>query len=128
MKFKTLALIASSVLSSIYSLSASAAVLEFYFTPPTVREDGTALPLAEIKQCSLYNVTTTPHVRVDTMPLAGWYKFDLVNTNSTRRYAMTCTDVAGVTSNYSNAIEVTTKMYNTTNIQVTIKEIMVGKL
>lgn len=107
---------------------ANAATLDFQYNIPTQREDNTSLATASISRCNLFNVTVTPHVKVADLPMTGKHSYNLVSTGNTQRFAMKCFDTAGIESNYSNAIEITTKMQNATNIQVTIKTTVAGKL
>ena len=117
-------LIAAFALSAL-SIAANAASLDFIYTVPTKLVDGTN---ASIASCNLFNVTVAPHVKMANLPLTGKHTFNLVSTNNTQRYAMNCTTTAGTVGDYSNPIEVTTKMQNATTIQVTVKTTMAGAL
>lgn len=92
---------------------AQTATLTFTMSVPTAREDGTALAIADIATCQLYEVSMTgvqgAKVATWAMPASGSSTGgSLANVTGTKRYAATCSDKQGLESDLSNVVLVTT--------------------
>lgn len=114
------------VLAALFAVSVAseAATLNFACTLPTEREDGTALPPAEIATVNFYEVTAAGAIlsRVATytptsaVPCAA----ALPNVTGTKRYAATVTDTQGLEGVASNIVLVTTSKPKGGTMQVRV--------
>lgn len=75
-------------------------------TPPTTREDGKPLKVAELSQCRLWNVTDAKNKRLlsDQVLVQNVYTFT-ETTVGTNKYSADCTDTAGQVSKASATVQ-----------------------
>lgn len=109
------------------SAVADAATLNFTYTLPTARVDGTALAITDLASCQLMDVTVSPAVKLADIPVtATSYAYTLTSVGTSKSYAMTCTDKFGSTSGNSNVVKVSTSLPKPSTLQVTINYTTTG--